>query len=137
MPNIILNRIQTPDGTILTSYHRYDYQCHTQEDGRYYAVDGGTNYLKRVGEDDYTDLSLLDSEPFEVIRENLHWGNTIDKDGNLYEEIKWVPICNLNADHIEAILGGGWGADWIRDLMRKELNYRSKLSKKGISNIKL
>lgn len=123
---IILNRIQTPDGTILTSYHRHYYHSHKEENGNYYAVDGGLDYLKRVYDiPDYKELSLYDDEPFEVIRQNLHWGVNYTKDMKLLPETKWTPICNLKTDHIQAILDNGYGNEWFRNFFKQELEYRN------------
>lgn len=44
---ILLNRIKTPDGTILTSYHRHDYKTYIDKSRLTFSVDGGTAYLKR------------------------------------------------------------------------------------------
>jgi putative toxin-antitoxin system antitoxin component (TIGR02293 family) len=44
---IILNRIRTPDGTTLTSYHHHDYKEHKDLNGEIYFVDGGVDNLKR------------------------------------------------------------------------------------------
>lgn len=132
MPNIILNRIQTPDGTILTSYHRHDYKYHIDKSGKMYGVDGGLSYLKRVGHVDHIDLSLYDTEPFEVIRENLHWGVHMNKKGKLLPEVKWTPIYKLKTDHIQAILDGGWGDDWIRNFFNQELEWRKQEQQKAL-----
>lgn len=59
MMKIILNAIETPDGTVLISAHRHDYRSHTDANGTTYVVDGGTDYLKRGGKDDYTELSII------------------------------------------------------------------------------
>lgn len=150
MPNnIILNRIQTPDGTILTSYHVHDYQSHIDKNGHFYAVDGGLQYLKRsvpifkplstwenikknfgfrVREDNISakDLSLHDNQSFEVIRKSLHWGVNMDKDKKLLPETKWTPICDLNTDHLRTLIKGGWGSDWIREYFKQELEYRQE-----------
>lgn len=56
---IIVNAIETPDGTVLLSVRPHDYRSHTDANGKYYAVDGGTGYLKRAGESDYTELSIV------------------------------------------------------------------------------
>jgi hypothetical protein len=124
MSQIILNRILTPDGTILTSYHVHDYKSHIDKSGKLYGVDGGLSYLKRTGHVDYTELSLYDSEPFNIIRKNLHWGVNMDKDKNILPITLWKPICDLNTDHIQAILDEGFGDDWIREYLKQELEYR-------------
>ena len=41
---LILSRIRTPDGTILTSYHQHDYVTHTDKNGETYMLDGGSEY---------------------------------------------------------------------------------------------
>ena len=43
MSEIILNRIQTPDGTVLTSYYRHDYKSYQDKNGETYIVDGGND----------------------------------------------------------------------------------------------
>jgi hypothetical protein len=62
MPNIILNRIRTPDGTILTSRSRNDYVSYTDESGIKYSIDGGLDYLKRQTSGEYVELSKYDEE---------------------------------------------------------------------------
>jgi hypothetical protein len=57
---IILNAIQTPDGTVLISKNRYDYVCHKDDNGSFYSVDGGNFYVKRSCEkNDYKELSVF------------------------------------------------------------------------------
>ena len=58
---ITKNAIKTPDGTIIESKHRHDFVCHKDKNGNTYCVDGGLDYLKRIGPPDYTELST-DSE---------------------------------------------------------------------------
>ena len=70
MRQLILNRIQTPDGTILTSRSRHDYVTHTDKNGLVYMVDGGSDY-QRVNvhhSAPHIDLSVYDDSPFEEIR---------------------------------------------------------------------
>lgn len=57
MSNILKNAIKTPDGTIIESKHRHDFVSYTDKNGKYYAVDGGLDYLRRLGDNDYTELS--------------------------------------------------------------------------------
>ncbi len=41
MKEILCNRIQTPDGTILTSHDRHDFKSYVDKNGYEYMVDGG------------------------------------------------------------------------------------------------
>lgn len=58
---ITKNAIKTPDGTIIESKYRHHFVCHKDKNGNIYCVDGGLDYLKRIGPPDYTELST-DSE---------------------------------------------------------------------------
>lgn len=44
---LLVNKIRTPDGTIIQSKNRHDYVTYTDKNGATYMVDGGCNYLKR------------------------------------------------------------------------------------------
>ncbi len=102
---IIANRIRTPDGTILQSFHRHDYKEHWDENGLYYAVDGGTTYLKRVGPTDpgisYEEMSVHWGASHEEIRAAFAWGS-YGKDGN--QPIHFIFLKDMEDDHISAIL---------------------------------
>ena len=120
---IVVNRIRTPDGTVLQSYNRHDYVTHVDKNGKEYMVDGGNDYLRRNVHDDAPaeEMSLSMDDPFDQIREAFCWG-TRGVAGD--EPLKWVPLMKLSSDHIEAILDNGYGADWVRTLMSKELEFR-------------
>lgn len=47
---IIVNAICTPDGTVLLSANRHDYRTHVDANGKTYGVDGGAEYLRRIGD---------------------------------------------------------------------------------------
>ena len=76
---IILNRIKTPDGTILTSYFTHDYQSYIDKNGETYIVDGGNEYLRRsVNIEPYEELSVYfsdDERDYPKIRESFHRGS--------------------------------------------------------------
>jgi len=124
-PQIVLNAIKTPDGTIIMSHHRHDYVTYTDANGLDYMVDGGHDYLRRNLHEGapYIELSVTDSAPFEQIRESLHWGNR-GKDNR--QPLKFLPICRMADDHLEAILRLKMGGEWVQSIMREELSYREE-----------
>lgn len=154
---IILNRIKTPDGTILTSYHRYDYVTYTDKNGREYVVDGGNDYLSRnvnstklgwlkrliisilgwfgyVYTDplEYTELSVYSDAPFEVIRESLHRGGR-GKDNR--QPLTWVALKDMNDEWLEAAfvynLERDMGESYANKMYLAEQDYRK------LNNIKV
>ncbi len=120
---IIVNRIKTPDGTILTSHSVHDYKTHMDANGKEYMVDGGHDYLRRTVHDDdpYEELSVYGDEPFEMIRKELTWG-TYGKMGD--QPLTFIILQDMRDAHLRAIIRQKQGAGWFRDFMKKELIYR-------------
>ena len=118
----MLNRIKTPDGTILTSYNRHDYLTHkdtiTKE---VLMVDGGNDYARRhVGT--YEELSVYDDGSHLTRRSAVHWG-TRGIDGR--QPLVYKPIKDLDFDHIEAILKTQYQlSDFYKEVFKEELKYR-------------
>ena len=118
----MLNRIKTPDGTILTSYNRHDYLTHkdaiTKE---VLMVDGGNDYARRhVGT--YEELSVYDDGTHTTRRSALHWG-TRGKDNK--QPLTYKPIKDLDSDHIEAILRTQTQiSEFYKGVFKEELKYR-------------
>jgi hypothetical protein len=118
----LLNRIKTPDGTILTSYNRHDYLTHkdaiTKE---VLMVDGGNDYARRhVGT--YEELSVYDDGSHLTRRSALHWG-TRGKDNK--QPLTYKPIKDLDSDHIEAILRTQTQlSEFYKGVFKEELKYR-------------
>ena len=118
----MLNRIKTPDGTILTSYNRHDYLTHkdaiTKE---VLMVDGGNDYARRhVGT--YEELSVYDDGSHLTRRSALHWG-TRGKDNK--QPLTYKPIKDLDSDHIEAILRTQTQlSEFYKEVFKEELKYR-------------
>jgi hypothetical protein len=119
---ILLNRIKTPDGTILTSYNRHNYVEYkdtlTKE---VLMVDGGTDYLRRnVGT--YEELSVYDDGSHITRRSAVHWG-TRGKDGK--QPLVYKLLKDLDSDHIEAILKTQHQiSDFYKEVFMEELKYR-------------
>lgn len=124
---LVLNRIQTPDGTILTSHHRHDYVTHTDKNGLEYMVDGGLDYQRcNINKSaPHTDLSVYSDAPFEIIRESFHRGGR-GKDGK--SPLTWVPISKMNDEWLEATIqyneDRGMSDNFATQLYKAERNYR-------------
>lgn len=118
-----LNRIKTPDGTILTSYSRYDYKTHKDKNGEEYMVDGGLEYLRRnVNKEPYEELLVPIDASFEKVRESFHWG-TYGKDGN--QSLQWKLLKDITDNHLEAILKLPLSST-VKNLMEQEKKYREE-----------
>lgn len=129
---IIYNAIRTPDGTIISSSHRHDFVTHEDKNGKTYGVDGGTEYLRRIGETlDCEDLSMY-LEPwspeFHVrAREVVKRGGR-GKNGD--QPLTWVPICEMNDGWVKATItyneerGFTAETNWFTELLVNELEYR-------------
>ena len=130
MRKLLLNRIRTPDGTILHSKHIHDYQSHKDtKSNEIYICDGGTSYIRRsINKEPYEDLSLYSDDPFEILRENITWGSR-GKSGN--EELHYKPISNMSTNHIKAILSQIKLAEYMKELFEKELIHRNECEQKG------
>ena len=101
--HLLANRIITPDGTMLQSYHRHDYKEYVDANGKEYMIDGGIHYQRCNVHDDapHQDASVYSDDPHEVIRDALHWG-TYGKNGD--KPIQWKPVSALSNPHIHAII---------------------------------
>jgi hypothetical protein len=127
MRKLLINKIQCPDGTILESRHRHDFQMHTQEDGREYFIDGGLDY-QRIGysDTDYIDLSIYADDQHEKIRENFVWGRSYDKNKNPLPEVEYILLKDLEDDHVETLCYFTLNKypDYINKIFVDENNYR-------------
>ena len=123
MNKLIANRWQTPDGTILWSKHRHDFVAHRDTiTGEVMFTDGGTNYIRASGIG-LKDVCVYSDGTFELEREWVLWGRNYDKDMNRLEETEWIPIKDLDTDHIYKILELNI-PDSYRRLMEEEIIHR-------------
>ena len=124
MKQLVANRIRTPDGTILQSYHVHDYRSHKDKNGLEYMVDGGLQYLRRTIHPNapYTELSVYADDPFDLIRLAFCWGSR----GRLGDEpLKWIALCNLETSHIKLIIETQRQVpDYLLDIFKQELEWR-------------
>ena len=130
MKQIVLNRIRTPDGTVLTSRHVHDYKCYKDTKSlEIYTNDGGLSYLKRsVNKEPYEDISLYSDDPFEILRENITWG-TYGRNGN--EPLQYKSISKMSTLHINAILSQYKLVEHLKEIFEKESSFRNECEQKG------
>lgn len=121
---MVYNAIQTPDGTVIASFHRHDYKTHLDKNGKEYMIDGGLSYCRCNIHDDQKHIIVYLDEAFPKVREYFHWGKNYDKDMNPLPETQWTKLCDLNDDHLDALIDGGWGAGWCQRLFQEEKKYR-------------
>lgn len=122
---LIRNAIQTPDGTVLESYHRHDYKSHTDANGERYIIDGGLDYIRTSqNKVPAKSLALTTDDPHEVVREHLKWG-TYGKNGD--EALKWVSLSEMSSEHILAVFDNVPIPKWRKDIYLTELKNRGAL----------
>lgn len=130
--HIILNRIETPDGTILISEDVHDYKEYVDANGETYMVDGGTYYLSRmVGQKEpYKEMSIYNDDPIEIVREHFKWG-TYGINGD--QPLTWILLKDMETDHIKACIEmkekNYIEDDWVYPILKRELEYRKIISK--------
>jgi len=72
---ILRNSIITPDGSVLTSKHIYDYVGYTDKNGQFYSVDGGNEYTKRnFDKQDWVENCVYSTDSIEKVREVFNGG---------------------------------------------------------------
>jgi len=118
---ILYNAIRTPDGTVIRSFHRHDFVMHEDANGNTYAVDGGLDYLRRLGPFDYEELSLTTEDDFSKVREVITWG-TRGKDGK--QPLSYIKVKDMELSHIQSVLDLQYTSDNMRFVLESELNFR-------------
>jgi len=124
---IIANRIMTPDGTIIESKHTHDFVSHTDANGKTYSVDGGTDYLKRIGDiEDCFELSVFSDDSIFKIRNFFKWG-TYGINGD--ESLKYILLKDMDYNHIVTTLQTQTHLkNYIIDIFKREIEVRDILN---------
>ena len=128
MKHLLANRWQTPDGTILHSKHVHDFVCHIDKrTGDYYFVDGGNEYIRCSLNliDRMKNLCVYSDGTFELERQWVLWGRNYDKDLNRLPKTQYIPIKDLDTDHIYKILELDIPHSYRR-LMEEEIIFREE-----------
>ena len=127
---IIRCAIRCPDGTILETNHRHDYQTHLDGvTGEIYMLDGhGYYYRTSVNAVPAESLMVTTDSPFEEQRKVKFW-KSYGKDGSLYPDGVYLSLEQMDTDHIEAVLAtqSHIRGTPVHQMFINELEYRSKL----------
>jgi len=119
---LLLSRIQTPDGTFICSRSMHDLAEYTDANGQHYGIEGGLAYQKVLyDKNDYIDASIYTTDDFTIIRENILW-DSYGVDGD--EELKQIKIKDLELDHIENILLIPSLSTTFEDILLTEIKFR-------------
>lgn len=112
--HVLFSYVKCPDGTELV--YRGEEVCHFDNSGILYSLKGlvCTPPLK-------VHRIYLDS-PHRVLRKYCVWGNR-GLEGR--DPLQFVPVRELDTDHIEAIIRGGYGGDYMLNVLSTELEYRN------------
>lgn len=127
----LVNKIQTPDGTILHCKHRRDYQSHVDSITKeQYINDGGEYYVRRsINQHPPLDLSVwIDSSKPQLtdqVRQAKFWGS-YGKDGK--QPKFYLALSEMETEHITAILQtqSQIKNTVIEELFKLELNQRKQ-----------
>ena len=128
---IVVNVMITPDGTILVSKHRHDYQSHIDKNGETYFIDGGRDYIRCSKNEEqptfiqYTVSDMNDSDKWLDMRKYIYRG-TFDKEGNRI----WKSLDTMSNTHLKNCIiyneNRGFGNSVSSMAYKKELEYRQE-----------
>lgn len=109
----------------IVSRHVHDYKtCECTNEA---MVDGGNEYARygAVDINKITKITYVSTDPYDLLREFVCWG-TYGKNGD--EALKYVKIKDMSDDHLRAVIVYPRGSQWIKDLMKQELDYRAEFN---------
>ena len=125
---LIYSAWRTPDGTILHSRHRHDYQEHFDTVSKeWYILDGGNDYIRcSVNQVPAEDLTLHSDDTHDKIREVFIWksyGKNFSQPEGVYTLLK-----DLTDDHIIAICETQTHLpEYILEMFKNEIQFRGGL----------
>lgn len=122
---LVYSAIQTPDGTIIESLHRHDYNTHVDKNGKTYMIDGGLEYVRCNIHNDQKWVGCYLDEPFEKVRLCFHWGKNYDEHMNRLPRTEYVKLCEMNDGHLDAVIDYPRVPSWCNELFKKEKKYRA------------
>jgi len=94
---IVFNGLKTPDGTLLVSRSRHDYQTYKDKiTGGHYMIDGGLDYIRYSHTGDGELITVYVDEPFERVRQYAYRFNRFLDN--------WIALADITNDWLENII---------------------------------
>lgn len=128
---LVVNKLITPDGTVLESKHRHDYRSYVDTTtNEVYSVDGGLDYVRGSINKVQGERILLNATcSIEDIRVHFTWG-TYGKEGN--NKLSFIKLKEMSDAHIIAIINDYYvyGFNYVLKIIyifMRELAYRQKM----------
>lgn len=112
-------------GETLVSRHVHDYKtCECTNEA---MVDGGNEYARygAVDMNKITKITYVASDPHDLLREFVSWGS-YGKNGD--QPLTYKKIKDMSDDHLRAVIVWPRGAQWMKELMKQELDYREEFN---------
>lgn len=102
---IVANKMICPDGHVLQSKRVHDYVEHTDKDGNYFMLDGGTSYVRYSNESGLGKLvTVYDTDDILTIREHMLWGKNYNANKEILPKTEWVLLKDIDDDHLQALI---------------------------------
>lgn len=101
MRKLVYNAIRTPDGTVLESLDRHDFNKYVDKNGKTYIIDGGLDYIRRSFNGDEEVLAKFEDQPHEEIR-NYAFRSGYGKPGaDDYGTFRITRIADMDDDYLD------------------------------------
>jgi hypothetical protein len=126
----LMNKIKTPDGTILWCKSAHDYQQYVDKNGETYISDGlGWMVRRSVNKEPYTDFSVWVNADNLVLTEEVRstpFWKSYGKEGEHYPDGVVLALQQMEDDHIRAIIETQRHIQGsvVEKLMKLEADYR-------------
>lgn len=87
-------------------------------------IDGGSDYQRGSVNKQPAEAHLITiDDPHQLRRKHFHWGS-YGKDGK--QPLRWIPLEDMETDHINAVLNTCRLVDWTKQLFKDELEWRNE-----------
>lgn len=101
MRKLVYNAIRTPDGTVLESLDRHDFNKYVDKNGKTYIIDGGLEYIRRSFNGDEVILAKFEDQPHEEIRDYAFRSGYGKPGTDDYGTFRITRIADMDDDYLD------------------------------------